>query len=80
VDDGRTFWQHIVTSSTGCSDAQYFEELYQYFMTEKVTFNCEVSKRTFFVVSDFNWTDEKLIMLGRPGSFVTPMPKVYLKL
>ncbi|RCV44755.1 hypothetical protein SETIT_9G399900v2 [Setaria italica] len=36
VDDGRPFWQHIVTSSTGCSDAQYFEELYQYFMTEKV--------------------------------------------
>ncbi|CAD6211227.1 unnamed protein product [Miscanthus lutarioriparius] len=35
VDDGRPFWQHIVTSSTGCSDAQYFEELYQYFMTEK---------------------------------------------
>ncbi|GJN07852.1 hypothetical protein PR202_ga25720 [Eleusine coracana subsp. coracana] len=36
VDDGRPFWQHIVTSSTGCSDSRYFEELYEYFMTEKV--------------------------------------------
>ena len=36
VDDGRPFWQYIVTSSTGCSDDQYFEELYNYFMTEKV--------------------------------------------
>ncbi|XP_066315599.1 uncharacterized protein [Miscanthus floridulus] len=36
VDDGRPFWQHIGTSSTCCSDAQYSEDLYQYFMTEKV--------------------------------------------
>ncbi|TVU47008.1 hypothetical protein EJB05_06584, partial [Eragrostis curvula] len=41
VDDGRPFWQHIVTSSTGCSDAQYFEELYQYFITEKAWKLCD---------------------------------------
>ncbi|CAN0890619.1 Haloacid dehalogenase-like hydrolase domain-containing protein 3 [Linum grandiflorum] len=35
VNDGRPFWQHIVTSSTGCSDDQYFEELYNYYTTDK---------------------------------------------
>lgn len=35
VDDGRPFWQFIVSSSTGCSDSQYFEELYQYYTTDK---------------------------------------------
>ncbi|KAJ3683825.1 hypothetical protein LUZ60_014052 [Juncus effusus] len=35
VNDGRPFWQHIVSSSTGCSDSQYFEELYNYYTTEK---------------------------------------------
>ncbi|XP_062215565.1 uncharacterized protein LOC133916079 isoform X2 [Phragmites australis] len=40
-DDGRPFRQHIVTSSTGCSDAQYFEELYQYYMTEKAWKLCD---------------------------------------
>ncbi|EMS47205.1 Haloacid dehalogenase-like hydrolase domain-containing protein 3 [Triticum urartu] len=35
VDDGRPFWQHIVSSSTGCSDLEYFEELYHYYTTEK---------------------------------------------
>ncbi|KAI4348611.1 hypothetical protein L6164_009316 [Bauhinia variegata] len=28
VNDGRPFWQFIVSYSTGCSDPQYFEELY----------------------------------------------------
>lgn len=36
VDDGRPFWQYIVSTSTGCSDLEYFEELYQYYTTEKV--------------------------------------------
>eukprot|EP00258_Populus_trichocarpa_P027071 XP_024443090.1 uncharacterized protein LOC7458927 isoform X3 [Populus trichocarpa] len=36
VNDGRPFWQYIVSSSTGCSDTQYFEELYNYYTTEKV--------------------------------------------
>ena len=36
VDDGRPFWQYIVSYSTGCSNDQYFEELYYYYMTEKV--------------------------------------------
>jgi hypothetical protein len=36
VNDGRPFWQFIVSSSTGCSDARYFEELYSYYTTEKV--------------------------------------------
>ncbi|GMP85432.1 hypothetical protein CsSME_00038586 [Camellia sinensis var. sinensis] len=35
VNDGRPFWQYIVSSSTGCSDSQYFEELYNYYTTEK---------------------------------------------
>uniref|UniRef100_A0ACD5WXX3 Uncharacterized protein n=1 Tax=Avena sativa TaxID=4498 RepID=A0ACD5WXX3_AVESA len=41
VDDGRPFWQHIVSSSTGCSDLEYFEELYQYYMTEKAWKLCD---------------------------------------
>ncbi|PHU19961.1 hypothetical protein BC332_11112 [Capsicum chinense] len=35
VNYGRPFWQHIVSSSTGCSDSQYFQELYNYCTTEK---------------------------------------------
>ncbi|KAM3360910.1 hypothetical protein P3S68_015764 [Capsicum galapagoense] len=35
VNDGRPFWQHIVSSATGCSDSQYFQELYNYYTTEK---------------------------------------------
>ncbi|KAL8167804.1 hypothetical protein V2J09_009303 [Rumex salicifolius] len=35
VGDARPFWQYIVSSSTGCSDSQYFEELYNYYMTDK---------------------------------------------
>ncbi|KAF3666490.1 hypothetical protein FXO38_09042 [Capsicum annuum] len=35
VNDGRLFWQHIVSSATGCSDSQYFQELYNYYTTEK---------------------------------------------
>ncbi|KAM0947820.1 putative N-acylneuraminate-9-phosphatase [Dioscorea sansibarensis] len=35
VDDGRPFWQFIVSSSTGCSDSEYFEEVYQYYTTNK---------------------------------------------
>lgn len=38
VDDGRPFWQYIVSFSTGCSDVQYFEELYHYYTTEEVRF------------------------------------------
>lgn len=37
VNDGRPFWQYIVSSSTGCSDSQYFEELYNYYTTDKVS-------------------------------------------
>ncbi|CAL5420112.1 unnamed protein product [Camellia sinensis] len=36
VNDGRPFWQYIVSSSTGCSDSQYFEELHNYYTTEKL--------------------------------------------
>lgn len=36
VSDGKPFWQYIVSSSTGCSDSQYFEELYNYYTTNKV--------------------------------------------
>lgn len=38
VNDGKPFWQYIVSSSTGCSDSQYFEELYNYYTTNKVNF------------------------------------------
>ncbi|EEC75278.1 hypothetical protein OsI_11613 [Oryza sativa Indica Group] len=48
VDDGRPFWQHIVTSSTGCSDLQYFEELYQYYMTEKAWKLCDPDAENVF--------------------------------
>ncbi|KAL2464605.1 Haloacid dehalogenase-like hydrolase (HAD) superfamily protein [Forsythia ovata] len=41
VNDGRPFWQHIVSSSTGCSDSQYFEELYNYYTTEKAWHLCD---------------------------------------
>ena len=41
VNDGRPFWQYIVSSSTGCSDLQYFEELYQYYTTEKVRYSVQ---------------------------------------
>ncbi|XVE60986.1 hypothetical protein DITRI_Ditri06bG0004500 [Diplodiscus trichospermus] len=36
VNDGRPFWQYIVSYSTGCSDSQYFEEVYNYYTTDKV--------------------------------------------
>lgn len=26
--DGRPFWRHAVATATGCSDLDYFEELY----------------------------------------------------
>lgn len=41
VDDGRPFWKYIVSSSTGCSDSQYFEELYNYYTTEKAWHLCD---------------------------------------
>ncbi|XP_058107818.1 uncharacterized protein LOC131251230 [Magnolia sinica] len=41
VNDGRPFWQFIVRSSTGCSDSQYFEELYQYYTTDKAWRLCD---------------------------------------
>lgn len=41
VDDGRAFWQYIVTSSTGCSNLEYFEELYKYYMTENAWKLCD---------------------------------------
>ncbi|XP_057548871.1 uncharacterized protein LOC130827225 [Amaranthus tricolor] len=41
VDDGRPFWQYIVSYSTGCSNDQYFEELYYYYMTEKAWKLCD---------------------------------------
>ncbi|CAN6444060.1 unnamed protein product [Victoria cruziana] len=41
VADGRPFWQYIVRSSTGCSDSQYFEELYEYYTTDKAWRLCD---------------------------------------
>uniref|UniRef100_A0A0E0EFK1 Haloacid dehalogenase-like hydrolase domain-containing protein 3 n=1 Tax=Oryza meridionalis TaxID=40149 RepID=A0A0E0EFK1_9ORYZ len=48
VDDGRPFWQHIVSSSTGCSDLQYFEELYQYYTTAKAWRLCDPDAKYVF--------------------------------
>ena len=48
VDDGRPFWQFIVSSSTGCSDPQYFEELYHYYMTDKAWRLCDPDAENVF--------------------------------
>ncbi|MQL72397.1 hypothetical protein Taro_004769 [Colocasia esculenta] len=48
VDDGRPFWQFIVSSSTGCSNSQYFEELYQYYMTDKAWHLCDPDAERVF--------------------------------
>ncbi|CAN4109204.1 unnamed protein product [Withania somnifera] len=48
VNDGRPFWQHIVSSSTGCSDSQYFEELYNYYTTEKAWHLCDPDAERVF--------------------------------
>ncbi|CAL5431179.1 unnamed protein product [Camellia sinensis] len=50
VNDGRPFWQYIVSSSTGCSDSQYFEELYNYYTTEKVSFKALIGYNYFGVI------------------------------
>uniref|UniRef100_A0A2P2IUH6 Haloacid dehalogenase-like hydrolase domain-containing protein 3 n=1 Tax=Rhizophora mucronata TaxID=61149 RepID=A0A2P2IUH6_RHIMU len=48
VKDGRPFWQYIVSSSTGCSDLQYFEELYNYYTTEKAWHLCDPDAEKVF--------------------------------
>ncbi|KAI8562451.1 hypothetical protein RHMOL_Rhmol03G0038600 [Rhododendron molle] len=48
VNDGKPFWQYIVSSSTGCSDTQYFEELYNYYMTEKAWHLCDPDAEKVF--------------------------------
>ncbi|XP_021820546.1 haloacid dehalogenase-like hydrolase domain-containing protein 3 [Prunus avium] len=48
VNDGRPFWQYIVSSSTGCSDSQYFEELYNYYTTNKAWHLCDPDAEKVF--------------------------------
>ncbi|XP_051150842.1 uncharacterized protein LOC127265175 [Andrographis paniculata] len=48
VNDGRPFWQFIVSASTGCSDSQYFEELYNYYTTEKAWHLCDPDAEKVF--------------------------------
>ncbi|KAL4379454.1 hypothetical protein GQ457_02G025230 [Hibiscus cannabinus] len=48
VNDGRPFWQYIVTSSTGCSDSQYFEDLYNYYTTDKAWHLCDPEAEKVF--------------------------------
>ncbi|TQE05877.1 hypothetical protein C1H46_008560 [Malus baccata] len=48
VNDGRPFWQYIVSSSTGCSDSQYFEELYNYYTTDKAWHLCDPDAERVF--------------------------------
>ncbi|KAK8594147.1 hypothetical protein V6N13_125956 [Hibiscus sabdariffa] len=49
VNDGRPFWQYIVSSSTGCSDSQYFEELYNYYTTKKAWHLCDPEAEKVFM-------------------------------
>lgn len=49
VNDGRPFWQYIVSSSTGCSDSQYFEELYNYYTTDKAWHLCDPNAEKVFM-------------------------------
>lgn len=48
VNDGRPFWQYIVSCSTGCSDSQYFEELYNYYTTNKAWHLCDPNAEQVF--------------------------------
>ncbi|XP_038905682.1 haloacid dehalogenase-like hydrolase domain-containing protein 3 [Benincasa hispida] len=48
VSDGKPFWQYIVSSSTGCSDSQYFEELYNYYTTKKAWHLCDPDAERVF--------------------------------
>ncbi|CAK9184036.1 unnamed protein product [Ilex paraguariensis] len=48
VNDARPFWQYIVSSSTGCSDSQYIEELYNYYTTEKAWHLCDPDAEKVF--------------------------------
>ncbi|KAH7557140.1 hypothetical protein JRO89_XS11G0058200 [Xanthoceras sorbifolium] len=48
VNDGRPFWQFIVSSSTGCTDSRYFEELYNYYTTEKAWHLCDPEAEKVF--------------------------------
>ncbi|KAB1222228.1 N-acylneuraminate-9-phosphatase [Morella rubra] len=48
VNDGRPFWQYIVSCSTGCSDSQYFEELYDYYTTDKAWHLCDPDAEKVF--------------------------------
>lgn len=70
VDDGRPFWQHIVSSSTGCSDLQYFEELYQYYTTEKVRHSVQSNRVLAF--SFLVYTTTVFAKLTRCGTFARP--------
>lgn len=49
VNDGKPFWQYIVSSSTGCSDSQYFEELYNYYTTNKAWHLCDPEAEKVFL-------------------------------
>lgn len=49
VNDGRPFWQYIVSFSTGCSDSQYFEELYNYYTTDKAWHLCDPEAEKVFM-------------------------------
>ncbi|KAF5938283.1 hypothetical protein HYC85_025789 [Camellia sinensis] len=83
VNYGRPFWQYIVSSSTGCSDSQYFEELYNYYTTEKAWHLCDPDAEKVFktlrnagvklaVVSNF---DTRL----RPVAAEKPNPTIFIK-
>ncbi|CDP09530.1 unnamed protein product [Coffea canephora] len=48
VNDARPFWEFIVSSSTGCSDSQYVEELYHYYMTEMAWHLCDPDAEKVF--------------------------------
>lgn len=78
VNDGRPFWQFIVSSSTGCSDHQYFEELYNYYTTQKVCYS--VFFPAVSLESALATYELQTFILCRLGISVTLMLREFLKL
>ncbi|KAG5252706.1 haloacid dehalogenase hydrolase domain-containing [Salix suchowensis] len=90
VNDGRPFWQYIVSSSTGCSDTQYFEELYSYYTTEKAWHLCDPDAEKVFeaikkagvklaVVSNFDTRLRPLLRALNCDHCGEPNPTIFLK-
>ncbi|CAN8305243.1 unnamed protein product [Cochlearia groenlandica] len=51
-DDGRPFWKLVVSEATGCSDNDYFEEVYQYYANGKAWHLPEGAYETMSLLKD----------------------------